>query len=90
MIPITLTLKGFLSYRDEVEIDFTSFDLACIAGRNGSGKSSILDAITWSLFGQARQRGEAVVNTQSDQASVDFVFQYEENLYRQDWKNGAA
>ncbi len=82
MIPITLTLKGFLSYRDEVEIDFTSFDLACIAGRNGSGKSSILDAITWSLFGQARQRGEAVVNTQSDQASVDFVFQYEENLYR--------
>ena len=82
MIPITLTLSGFLSYRDEVEIDFTSFDLACIAGRNGAGKSSILDAITWSLFGQARQRGEAVVNTQSDQATVDFVFQYENNLYR--------
>ncbi|MBC8504882.1 MAG: SMC family ATPase [Chloroflexi bacterium] len=82
MIPITLTLSGFLSYRDEVEIDFTSFDLACIAGRNGAGKSSILDAITWSLFGQARQRGEAVVNTQSEQATVDFVFQYESNLYR--------
>lgn len=82
MIPITLTLKGFLSYREEVEIDFTSFDLACIAGRNGAGKSSILDAITWSLFGQARQRGEAVVNTQSERAEVDFVFQYEENLYR--------
>ena len=82
MIPITLTLSGFLSYRDKVEIDFTSFDLACIAGRNGAGKSSILDAITWSLFGQARQRGEAVVNTQSESAEVVFVFQYESNLYR--------
>ncbi|MBL7163063.1 MAG: SMC family ATPase [Anaerolineales bacterium] len=82
MIPITLSLSGFLSYRETVEIDFTSFDVACIAGRNGAGKSSILDAITWALFGQARQRGEAVVNTQSERAEVVFVFQYEGNLYR--------
>lgn len=82
MIPISLSLAGFLSYRDPVEIDFTSFNVACIAGRNGAGKSSILDAITWSLFGQARQRGEAVVNTQSERAEIIFTFQYEENLYR--------
>ncbi len=82
MIPITLSLSGFLSYRDPVEIDFTSFDLACIAGRNGAGKSSILDAITWALFGQARQRGDAIINTQSDNAEVVLVFQYESNLYR--------
>ena len=82
MIPIRLSLSGFLSYRDPVEVDFTSFDLACIAGRNGAGKSSILDAITWALFGQARQRGEAVIHTQSESAEVGLVFQYERNLYQ--------
>jgi DNA repair protein SbcC/Rad50 len=82
MIPIRLSLSGFLSYRDPVEVDFTSFDLACIAGLNGAGKSSILDAITWVLFGQARQRGDAVINTQSESAEVVLVFQYERNLYQ--------
>ena len=82
MIPITLTLSGFLSYRDPVEIDFTSFDLACIAGRNGAGKSSLLDAITWSLFGQARKRDDSLINAQSETAEVSLTFEYEGNLYR--------
>ena len=47
MIPIKLHLSGFLSYLDPVDIDFESFDLACISGQNGAGKSSLLDAITW-------------------------------------------
>ena len=55
MIPIRLTISGFLSYREKAEIDFTTFDLACISGPNGAGKSSLLDAITWALFGQARR-----------------------------------
>ena len=58
MIPIKLTITGFLSYHDTVELDFTSFDLACISGSNGAGKSSLLDAFTWALFGQARKRDE--------------------------------
>ena len=58
MIPLQLRLSGFLSYRDPIEVDFTTFDLACISGSNGAGKSSLLDAITWSLFGQARKRDE--------------------------------
>ena len=82
MIPITLSIRGFLSYRDPVEIDFTGFDLACIAGANGAGKSSILDAITWTLFGQARKRDESLINTQSDTAEVTLTFAYEGNLYR--------
>ncbi|HIE56865.1 MAG TPA: SMC family ATPase, partial [Anaerolineales bacterium] len=82
MIPHNLIISGFLSYRDPVEIDFTGFDLACIAGANGAGKSSILDAITWALFGQARQRGDAIINAQSDTAEVVLVFEYEGNLYR--------
>jgi exonuclease SbcC len=82
MIPISISISGFLSYRDPVEIDFTTFDLACIAGANGAGKSSILDAITWALFGQARKRDESLINTQSDSAEVILDFNYEGNVYR--------
>ena len=77
MIPLHLKLSGFLSYHDPVEVDFSSFDLACISGSNGAGKSSLLDAITWALFGQARKRDEAVVNLQSKVAEVAFTFAYE-------------
>jgi exonuclease SbcC len=82
MIPLHLILSGFLSYRDPVEIDFTTFDLACIAGPNGAGKSSLLDAITWALFGIARRSDDAIINAQSREASVSFIFAYEENVYR--------
>ena len=82
MIPISLTLSGFLSYQDPVEVDFSTFELACISGRNGAGKSALLDAITWALFGRARHRGEAIVNNQSDQADVRLIFRHEGNLYR--------
>lgn len=82
MIPLKLSLSGFLSYRDLVDLDFTNFDLACISGPNGAGKSSLLDAITWVLFGQARRRDDALINTRSDTASVELIFTYEGNLYR--------
>jgi len=82
MIPLKLRISGFLSYREPVELDFTTFDLACISGPNGAGKSSLLDAITWSLFGQARKRDDSVVNLGSETAEVVFTFQYEENSYR--------
>jgi exonuclease SbcC len=82
MIPVHISITGFLSYRDSVEIDFTTFDLACIAGPNGAGKSSLLDAITWVLFGQARKRDDSVINAQSAAAEVSLVFAYESNLYR--------
>ena len=82
MIPLQLSLSGFLSYRDPVELDFTTFDLACIAGPNGAGKSSLLDAITWVLFGQARKRDDSLINMQSQAAEVSLIFAYEGNYYR--------
>jgi exonuclease SbcC len=82
MIPIQLSLEGFLSYQQRVEIDFSSFSLACIAGPNGAGKSSLLDALTWTLFGQARKRDDSVINAQSEAAEVGLVFFYEHNIYR--------
>jgi exonuclease SbcC len=82
VIPLHLKLSGFLSYRDPAEVDFTAFQLACISGSNGAGKSSLLDAVTWALFGQARKRDESIVNLQSKAAEVAFTFAYEGNVYR--------
>ncbi|MBI1794077.1 MAG: SMC family ATPase [Chloroflexi bacterium] len=82
MIPRHIRISGFLSYREPVEIDFTTFDLACISGQNGAGKSSLLDAMTWALFGQARKRDDSLVNLQSKAAEVAFTFGYEGNIYR--------
>ena len=75
-------MTGFLSYKEPVEIDFTSFDLACISGNNGAGKSAILDAITWALFGRARKHDESIINLESTRAEVIFTFHYEGNQYR--------
>ncbi len=82
MIPVRLYLNGFLSYREPVELDFTGFDLACISGANGAGKSSLLDAITYALFGQARKRDESLIHMQCDVAEVQFTFDYENNRYK--------
>lgn len=84
MIPIHLHISGFLSYRDAVDLDFTLLDLACISGSNGAGKSSLLDAFTWSLFGEARGKGVDVINLNQDvkEAKVALTFQYEGNVYR--------
>jgi exonuclease SbcC len=82
MIPIRLRISGFLSYCEPVELDFTSFDLACISGPNGAGKSSLLDAITWALFGQARKRDDSLINLQSRAAEVVLTFRYEGAVYR--------
>ena len=84
MIPLHLRIAGFLSYRDPVELDFNAFDLACISGNNGAGKSSLLDAITWTLFGEARGKSNDVINLHADvkAAEVSLTFKYEENIYR--------
>ena len=82
MIPILLKISGFLSYQEPVELDFTTFDLACISGANGAGKSTLLDAITWVLFGQARRRDDALINSHSLVAEVVYDFHYEGNRYR--------
>ena len=56
MIPKKLQIKNFLSYGPEPQIiDFLTYNLICLSGKNGHGKSAMLDAITWALWGQARK-----------------------------------
>lgn len=82
MIPVRLRISGFLSYQEAAEIDFTGFNLACVSGSNGAGKSSLLDAITWALFGNARRNDDSIINSHAQAACVDLIFQYEEETYR--------
>ena len=55
MIPLKLTVRNFLCYRDDVPpLDLRGVHVACLCGANGHGKSALLDAMTWCLWGQAR------------------------------------
>ena len=56
MIPYKLRLRNFMCYREEQSLDFSGIHLACLAGDNGHGKSALLDAITWAIWGKARAR----------------------------------
>ncbi len=76
-----MRISGFLSYNQQVEIDFDTFDLACITGSNGAGKSSLLDALTWVIFGEARRRDDSIINHQANAAEVRLEFLYESGHY---------
>lgn len=75
MRPTTLTLDGFQGYRDPQEIDFSQVDRASITGRVGAGKSSMLDAINFALFGKVRvPTKDGVINTACDKATTELEF----------------
>jgi DNA repair protein SbcC/Rad50 len=75
VIPLQLSLKNFLSYR-EASLDFTGLHTACICGANGAGKSSLLEGITWAIWGECRATSEddAISNGATD-VRVDFTFE---------------
>jgi DNA repair protein SbcC/Rad50 len=89
MLPIRLSLKNFMSYGEPAEeLDFRNFHLACISGNNGEGKSSLLDAITWALWGVARgtdARGagaDDLIHLGTEEAEVIFEFEVDANPWR--------
>jgi DNA repair protein SbcC/Rad50 len=57
--PIKLELQGFTSFRERCEIDFSKLDLFAITGPTGAGKSSLLDAITFALYGRTERLGKS-------------------------------
>lgn len=92
MIPIKLTLEGFYSYQEKQVIDFTQLiqaGLFGIFGKVGSGKSSILEAISFGLYGESERlnardnRAYNMMNLKSDRMSIDFEFlNFKEEKYR--------
>ena len=84
MIPIRLSVKNFLSYRDNVPtLDLEGVHVACLCGDNGHGKSALLDAITWVLWGSSRARvQEDLIFQGESEMQVDLEFQAGEGRYR--------
>ena len=82
MIPELLSLTNFLSYRNAT-LDFRGLHTACVCGANGAGKSSLLEAMTWVLWGQSRAEVEDdVIHVGEKEAKVDFRFQDRQQTYR--------
>jgi len=84
MIPVKLSLRNFMCYRDNVPpLDFTGIHLACLSGDNGNGKSAIIDAITWALWGKARASSDDdLIHTTQTEMEVEFDFTVGPQLYR--------
>ncbi len=87
MIPVRLELRDFLSYAERATIDFTGFSVACLTGDNGSGKSALLDAMTWALWARARgceggTNQDRLIRDGADEAFVDFTFELQGQTYR--------
>jgi exonuclease SbcC len=64
------------------EIDFSGIHVACLSGQNGAGKSSLLDAITWTLWEEGRARTDELIKLGQNEMSTELDFFMEEDLYR--------
>ena len=84
MIPVSLRLRNFMSYGEHVPpLDFSQINTVCMTGDNGHGKSTLLDAVTWALWGQTRAKNlDDVVRTGQDESEVEFTFDLEGAIYR--------
>ncbi len=84
MIPVKLKLSNFTSYgKNPPELDFTRFKLAAISGLNGAGKSSLLDAITWCIWGTSRagEGADSLIHSGTDQMFVEFSFELDGHIF---------
>jgi exonuclease SbcC len=89
MIPVKLTIQGLYSYQEKQTIDFTrltSANLFGIFGAVGSGKSSILEAITFAIYGKTDRlnlsgdnRNYNMMNLKSNDLLIEFVFETGKN-----------
>ncbi len=84
MIPIALNLRNFMSYTEVHEpLRFDGIHVAVLTGDNGHGKSALLDAITWALWGRARSRSvDELIHSGATDMEVEFEFGLDEHQYR--------
>lgn len=84
MRPIRLEVEGFACFSDPAVIDFEDLDLFAITGPTGSGKTSIIDAICYALYGKTPRGADrkTLVSHDKDNMRVDFEFSARGKRYR--------
>ena len=79
MRPVLLEMTGFASFRDKTEVSFEDTDYFALVGPTGAGKSTVIDALTFALYGSvARWDHEGLVAPAlaptANRATVRLVF----------------
>jgi len=84
MIPIKLEMHNFMCYRDNVPpLHFGGIHTACISGNNGNGKSALIDAMTWALWGRTRAKSDdELIHSGQTKMEVEFDFAVGQQPYR--------
>jgi exonuclease SbcC len=81
--PTSLFVEGFLSWAEPTTLEFEGLDAAVIVGPNGSGKTALVEAMGWALFGAGRARSpDAFVTVGSTRCRVQFEFDLNGAPYR--------
>ena len=90
MKPTKLVMQAFGAYAEQTEIDFTQFEekgLFLICGDTGAGKTTIFDAISYALYGEASGSYRDTKNLKSEyvdkkvESFVDFYFTHQGKDY---------
>ncbi|MFQ3599504.1 MAG: SMC family ATPase [Chloroherpetonaceae bacterium] len=82
MIPKKLRIKNFLSYGERVqELDFDLFQLAVLTGENGAGKSSLIEAIPFCIWGEGRESRSELLRKGASEARIELEFELQKNIY---------
>ncbi len=87
MRSLELELEGFTSFRSRQNLDFSNLDLFAITGPTGAGKTSLLDAITFALYGHVARFGKdakasELASQGKDKLTVSFRFSVRGVEYR--------
>ena len=79
MRPVLLELAGFASFRESTTIDFRDAEYFALVGPTGSGKSTVIDALTFALYGSVprwddRRAVALALAPTAGRGAVRFVF----------------
>lgn len=84
---LSLRLQGFMPYREAQFLDFRDKSIFALVGATGSGKSSLLDAITFAFFGKTprwadSRPGRELISQGEKKLTVQVEFQIKDITYQ--------